>query len=38
MKISDVMTKEELVTASVGTPLDETEKILQKHKNWKASS
>lgn len=32
MKISDVMTKEELVTASVGTTLDEAEKILQKHK------
>ncbi|MDA1478398.1 IMP dehydrogenase [Bacillus changyiensis] len=32
MKISDVMTKEELVTASVGTTLDEAEKILQKYK------
>ena len=32
MKISDVMTKEELVTAPVGTTLDEAEKILQKHK------
>ncbi|MBT2691346.1 IMP dehydrogenase [Bacillus sp. ISL-47] len=32
IKISDVMTKENLVTASVGTTLDEAEKILQKHK------
>ncbi|MED4382888.1 CBS domain-containing protein, partial [Bacillus licheniformis] len=32
MKISDVMTKEELVTAPVGTTLDEAEKILQKYK------
>ncbi|WP_282063047.1 IMP dehydrogenase [Bacillus pumilus] len=32
MKISDVMTKEELVTASVGTTLEEAEKILQQYK------
>lgn len=32
IKISDVMTKENLVTASVGTTLAEAEKILQKHK------
>ncbi|PLR76788.1 IMP dehydrogenase [Bacillus sp. V3-13] len=32
IKISDVMTKEQLVTAPVGTTLDEAEKILQKHK------
>ncbi|MBD1383491.1 IMP dehydrogenase [Metabacillus arenae] len=32
IKISDVMTKERLVTAPVGTTLDEAEKILQKHK------
>ncbi|MDF4189439.1 inosine 5'-monophosphate dehydrogenase, partial [Ligilactobacillus salivarius] len=32
MQNSDVMTKEELGTASVGTTLDEAEKILQKHK------
>ncbi|GHI01600.1 IMP dehydrogenase [Neobacillus kokaensis] len=31
-KISDVMTKENLITASVGTTLAEAEKILQKHK------
>jgi IMP dehydrogenase len=30
--ISDVMTKENLVTAKVGTTLEEAEKILQKHK------
>jgi IMP dehydrogenase len=30
--ISDVMTKENLVTASVGTTLQDAEKILQKHK------
>lgn len=30
--ISDVMTKEELVTAPVGTTLDDAEKILQQHK------
>src|SRR5699024_7670991 len=32
MKISDVMTRENLVTAPVGTTLLEAEKILQKHK------
>ncbi|MGG4000614.1 IMP dehydrogenase [Anoxybacillus sp. CHMUD] len=32
MKISDVMTKENLITAPVGTTLAEAEKILQKHK------
>ncbi|MBD7939729.1 MULTISPECIES: IMP dehydrogenase [Cytobacillus] len=32
IKISDVMTKENLVTASVGTTLQEAEKILQKYK------
>ncbi|WP_404406559.1 IMP dehydrogenase [Jeotgalibacillus malaysiensis] len=32
MKIDDVMTKEDLVTASVGTTLDEAEKILQQYK------
>ncbi|HLO12819.1 MAG TPA: IMP dehydrogenase [Pseudoneobacillus sp.] len=32
IKISDVMTKENLVTAPVGTGLQEAEKILQKHK------
>lgn len=32
IKIYDVMTKENLVTASVGTTLEEAEKILQKHK------
>ena len=31
-KISDVMTKESLITASVGTTLKEAETILQKHK------
>ncbi|MED4207539.1 IMP dehydrogenase [Neobacillus mesonae] len=31
-KISDVMTKENLITAPVGTTLAEAEKILQKHK------
>jgi IMP dehydrogenase len=31
-KISDVMTKENLITAPVGTTLEEAEKILQKHK------
>ncbi|WP_335872911.1 IMP dehydrogenase [Bacillus sp. 2205SS5-2] len=30
--ISDVMTKDRLVTASVGTTIDEAEKILQQHK------
>ncbi|CUB13744.1 Inosine-5'-monophosphate dehydrogenase [Bacillus cereus] len=32
IKISDVMTKEQLITAPVGTTLGEAEKILQKHK------
>ncbi|MGX1984122.1 inosine-5'-monophosphate dehydrogenase [Thermolongibacillus altinsuensis] len=32
IKISDVMTKENLITAPVGTTLDEAEKILQKYK------
>ncbi|WP_044893477.1 IMP dehydrogenase [Bacillus alveayuensis] len=32
MKISDVMTKENLITAPVGTTLEEAEKILQKYK------
>ncbi|MEY8351565.1 IMP dehydrogenase [Bacillus cereus] len=32
IKISDVMTKEELITAPVGTTLEEAEKILQKYK------
>jgi IMP dehydrogenase len=32
IQISEVMTKEELVTAPVGTTLDQAEKILQKHK------
>ncbi|UAL52338.1 MULTISPECIES: IMP dehydrogenase [Metabacillus] len=32
IKISDVMTKENLVTADVGTTLKEAESILQKHK------
>ncbi|MFD3450467.1 IMP dehydrogenase [Microbacteriaceae bacterium 4G12] len=32
IKIYDVMTKENLITASVGTTLAEAEKILQKHK------
>ncbi|PAE18271.1 IMP dehydrogenase [Bacillus sp. 7504-2] len=32
IKISDVMTKENLVTAPVGTTLDEAESILQKYK------
>ncbi len=31
-KVSDVMTKEELVTAKVGTKLEEAEKIFKKHK------
>ena len=32
IKISDVMTKENLITAPVGTTLDEAETILQEHK------
>lgn len=32
IKISDVMTKERLITAPVGTTLEEAEKILQKYK------
>lgn len=32
IKISDVMTKEKLVTAPVGTTLEQAEKILQQHK------
>jgi len=32
IKISDVMTKEHLITAPVGTTLEEAEKILQKYK------
>jgi IMP dehydrogenase len=32
IQISDVMTKENLITAPVGTSLQEAEKILQKHK------
>ncbi|MBE0313639.1 MULTISPECIES: IMP dehydrogenase [Bacillaceae] len=32
IKISDVMTKDNLVTAPVGTTLEEAEKILQRHK------
>ncbi|MCM3667307.1 IMP dehydrogenase [Mesobacillus subterraneus] len=32
IKIEEVMTKTELVTASVGTTLEEAEKILQRHK------
>lgn len=32
IKIEEVMTKENLVTASVGTTLDEAEQILQRHK------
>ena len=32
IKISDVMTSENLVTASVGTTLDEASKVLQKHR------
>lgn len=32
IRISDVMTKEELVTAPVGTTLEQAEKILQKYK------
>jgi IMP dehydrogenase len=32
LQIADVMTKEDLITAPVGTTLDEAEKILQQHK------
>lgn len=32
IKISDVMTKENLITTPVGTTLDEAETILQEHK------
>ena len=32
IKISDVMTKDNLITAPVGTTLDEAEAILQEHK------
>lgn len=32
LKVSELMTKENLVTAPVGTTLDKAEKILQKHK------
>ena len=32
IKISDVMTKENLITAPVGTTLDEAEELLQQHK------
>ena len=32
LKIEDVMTKEDLITAPVGTTLEEAEKILQKYK------
>ena len=32
LKISEVMTKENLITAPVGTTLEQAEKILQKHK------
>ncbi|MDR4174260.1 CBS domain-containing protein, partial [Bacillus nitratireducens] len=35
IKISNVMTKEQLMTALVGTTLEEAEKILQKYKSEK---
>ena len=32
LKISDVMTRENLITAPAGTTLEQAEQILQKHK------